>query len=125
MLHQKRNDRFLVCSAVRYHSRCTIMAPPDSKLSHCTVLLILCQLKPRMNLKSNLLNFVIKVLGIISGNIDTLHIISGIIKLFTLLILPIKIRLPEDHKFKTFFVLCIKDSKLNSLVVFLHRHHIF
>ena len=44
-------------------------------LLHNTFLLTLSQLEPQINLKSNLLIFVIKVLGIISGNIDALYII--------------------------------------------------
>ena len=83
-------------------------------LLHNTFLLTLSQLEPQINLKSNLLIFVISVLGIISGNIDALYIIRGIIKLFTFAILPIKVRLPEDHKLKFFFILFNKGTKFNS-----------
>ena len=51
-------------------------------LLHNTFLLTLSQLQPQINLESNLLIFVIKVLGIISGNIDALYIIRGINQAF-------------------------------------------
>ena len=83
-------------------------------LLHNTFLLTLSLLELQINLKSNLLIFVISVLGIISGNIDALYIIRGIIKLFTIVILPIKVRLREDHKLKIFFILFSKSTKFNS-----------
>ena len=110
----KRSDKLLTCKAVRYDSRCNILAPPDSMLLHNIFLLTLSQLEPQINLKSNLLIFVISIFGIISGNIDALYIIRGIIKLFTIVILPIKVRLREDHKLKIFFILFNKGTKFNS-----------
>ena len=108
----------MTCKAVRYDSRCIILAPPDSMLLHNTFLLTLSQLEPQIHLKSNLLIFVISVFGISSGNIDALYIIRGIINLFTIVILPIKVRLREDHKLKIFFILFNKDSKFNSTSFF-------
>ena len=85
-------------------------------LLHNTFLLTLSQFEPQIYLKSNLLIFVIKVRGIISGNIDALYIIHGIIKLFTIVILPIKVRLREDHKLN-------KGSKFNFSSVFALSQH--
>ena len=101
----KRNNGLLACSAVRYDLRCIILATPDSFLLQNTFFLTLSQSEHQINLKSNLIIFVIKVLGIISSDIDSLNIISSMIKLFTIVIWPIKVRLREDHKLKIFFVL--------------------
>ena len=93
-------------------------------LLHNTFLLTLFQLKPQINLKSNSSIFVTKVLGILSGNIDALYIIRGIIKLFTVVILTIKVRLREDHKLKICFVLFNKDTecyKFNYDVIYVAR----
>ena len=46
--------------------------------------------------------------------IDALYITRGIIKLFTIVILPIKVELLEDHKLKSFSVLFNKDTEFNS-----------
>ena len=46
--------------------------------------------------------------------IDALYIIRGIIKLFTIVIFPIKVKLLENHKLKIFFVLFNKGTKFNS-----------
>ena len=46
--------------------------------------------------------------------INALYIIRGIIKLFTIVILPIKVKLPEDHKLKIFFVLFNKGTEFNT-----------
>ena len=96
----------------------------DSMLLHNIFLLTLSQLETQLNLKSKLFIFVIKVFGIISGNIDALYLMCGIMKLFTLFILPIKVRLREDHKLKIFFVLFNKDTSFNSISVFVF-HNIF
>ena len=59
------------------------LAPPDSMLLHITLQLTLFELEPQINLKCTLLNFVVKDVALISGNIDVLYITSGIIKLST------------------------------------------
>ena len=72
----------------------------------------LFQLERQINLKSN------KVFGIISRNIDALLIISGAIKLLTIVILPIKVKSREDHKFRIVFVLFNKVIIFNFKSVF-------
>ena len=83
-----------------------------------TFLITLSPLELQINLKSNLLIFVIKVFDIISGNINALYIVRGIIKLLTIVILPINVRLQEDYKLKIFFALLNKGTKFNSSSVF-------
>ena len=81
MFHQKETIGFCRAVQYRYNLRCINLALPDSIWLDGTFLFALSQLEPQINLKSNLLSFVIKVCGIISGKSDALYIICDIVKL--------------------------------------------